>query len=160
MIEILRGSHAAAAGLFALAAFTDFLDGWVARWSRATTAAGQYLDPIADKVLLTSVLCRAGGAGQRSDLVFGFSTGAGCCVGHRFRIAMKVSRYNDYTPTIWGKISTLLQVNTAVVVMTRNVFPLAGASGFATAVILVSGLATAWSAVHYTWRGVSFFTRR
>ena len=50
---ILDGRHALAFGLFALAAFTDFLDGAAARRLGVSTQAGAYLDPIADKCLLS-----------------------------------------------------------------------------------------------------------
>ena len=46
----------AAATLFALAAATDFVDGWVARRHQAFSAFGKLIDPIADKLLVASCL--------------------------------------------------------------------------------------------------------
>ncbi len=43
-------------GLFALAAITDFFDGWLARAWRQQSALGKMLDPIADKLLVAGVL--------------------------------------------------------------------------------------------------------
>jgi cardiolipin synthase len=43
-----------ALGVFVLAAFTDLLDGWVARSRGAASRLGAYLDPMADKLLLTA----------------------------------------------------------------------------------------------------------
>ena len=40
--------------VFAAAAFTDMLDGYVARRSRSQSRLGAFLDPIADKLLLTA----------------------------------------------------------------------------------------------------------
>jgi len=40
--------------VFALAAFTDLLDGWVARRRGMASRLGAFLDPIADKLLLTA----------------------------------------------------------------------------------------------------------
>jgi len=45
-----------ATALFAVAMATDWVDGWLARRSGAPSAMGSLLDPVADKVLVLSVL--------------------------------------------------------------------------------------------------------
>lgn len=45
-----------ALALFAAAAATDWLDGWLARRLDAATAFGRFLDPVADKLLVTAAL--------------------------------------------------------------------------------------------------------
>ncbi len=45
-----------AATIFVIAAFTDWLDGHVARTTNQITRLGQLLDPIADKLLVTAAL--------------------------------------------------------------------------------------------------------
>ncbi|MBM3558501.1 MAG: CDP-diacylglycerol--glycerol-3-phosphate 3-phosphatidyltransferase [Alphaproteobacteria bacterium] len=45
-----------ATALFALAAATDWVDGWLARRTGAVSAFGRLLDPVADKVLVAGVL--------------------------------------------------------------------------------------------------------
>ncbi len=45
-----------AAGLYLAAAATDSLDGWLARSRGQVTVAGAFLDPLADKLLVTAAL--------------------------------------------------------------------------------------------------------
>jgi len=50
------GTYVYAAALFALAAFTDWLDGYLARRLDQTTPFGAFLDPVADKLIVVSAL--------------------------------------------------------------------------------------------------------
>jgi len=45
-----------AAILFGIAAITDFIDGWVARRYGQTSRFGEFLDPVADKLMVSIVL--------------------------------------------------------------------------------------------------------
>lgn len=45
-----------AAGLFLVAAITDWLDGWLARRLGQTSAFGAFLDPVADKLVVAAAL--------------------------------------------------------------------------------------------------------
>lgn len=45
-----------AAGIFALAAATDWLDGFLARTLKQSTPFGAFLDPVADKVMVAAAL--------------------------------------------------------------------------------------------------------
>lgn len=51
-----RGTNLIAAFLFVFIALTDWLDGWLARRYGMTSAFGAFLDPVADKLIVTVVL--------------------------------------------------------------------------------------------------------
>src|SRR2546430_14614258 len=53
-----------AAAVFALAAFTDTLDGYLARSRRSVTTFGKVMDPIADKLLVAAALIPHGNLGR------------------------------------------------------------------------------------------------
>ena len=52
----LPQAHWFAAGVFAIASLTDWLDGYLARRFNQATEPGAFLDPVADKLLVVAVL--------------------------------------------------------------------------------------------------------
>lgn len=48
--------HGVAATIFLIAAFTDWLDGFLARYFQQTTKLGAFLDPVADKLMVAAAL--------------------------------------------------------------------------------------------------------
>lgn len=53
---ILPYNYIIAAAIFAIAACTDFIDGYIARKYKLVTNLGKFLDPIADKVLVSTAM--------------------------------------------------------------------------------------------------------
>ena len=59
VVALLEGTPNAdllAAVVFAVAAFTDGLDGYIARWRGSVTTFGKLMDPLADKLLIIAPL--------------------------------------------------------------------------------------------------------
>lgn len=51
-----HGKHVLAAGVFLVAAVTDWFDGYLARTLNQTSAFGRFLDPVADKLMVGAAL--------------------------------------------------------------------------------------------------------
>jgi CDP-diacylglycerol---glycerol-3-phosphate 3-phosphatidyltransferase len=56
LLSVEPGPRLVAGLLFVVACITDYLDGWLARRRKSTSVLGQFLDPLADKLLVVAVL--------------------------------------------------------------------------------------------------------
>jgi CDP-diacylglycerol--glycerol-3-phosphate 3-phosphatidyltransferase len=56
LLADVPGRYAVALGVFVVAAASDWLDGYIARKCGQTTVLGAFLDPLADKLLVTAAL--------------------------------------------------------------------------------------------------------
>ena len=63
-----RRALVGASRVFVLACLTDSLDGWLARSRGMVTVAGAFLDPLADKLLISAVLVSPGGDRRRGGV--------------------------------------------------------------------------------------------
>jgi len=141
--------------LFVVAGLTDALDGLLARWLKQRTVLGQYLDPVADKLLLSTlflVLLHEGLMPVRvTVLVFGRDV----CILLVSAILYAAAGRREFKPSILGKANTLAQVLAVAVVLLHQltqapwVVALRGFALWATMVFTVlSGLHYAWIAAH------------
>ena len=110
VLAILDGHYRTATAVFVVAGVTDGLDGLLARLLHQRTVLGQYLDPVADKLLLSTlflVLNHEGLISRRvTVLVFGRDLGI-LVVSAILYISIGM---RDFRPSIYGKANTLAQI--------------------------------------------------
>jgi cardiolipin synthase len=151
---VLDGRHLLALALFAAAAFTDYLDGATARRFGIATPSGAYLDPIADKCLLSGVFLALAGARIVPRWLVGIIIGRDIYILLGVATVMLFTSIRRFPPSIWGKVSTFVQILTAVVWMARDAFPCPPLNFLSLLSLWPCAGCTLWSGLHYTWRGV------
>jgi cardiolipin synthase (CMP-forming) len=122
VIEILDGQYGVSFALFMLAGVSDALDGLLARWLSQKTTLGQYLDPIADKLLLSTlfVVLTHVGLIPRYVTVLVFSRDLGILLIATLLFATGTLR--DFRPSLFGKLNTLVQIIALIAVLCQKIF--------------------------------------
>ena len=151
---ILNGRHTAALVLFACAALTDGLDGMLARHYGQTTSAGALLDPIADKLLLSGVYVSLAIAGSVPWWLVIVVLGRDVFLLASSGIVLLFTDLRRFQPSVWGKISTLVQIVCAVAWMLQNYGISPQFRGVAPALVWPTAAVTLWSGLHYIWRTI------
>jgi CDP-diacylglycerol---glycerol-3-phosphate 3-phosphatidyltransferase len=101
-------SDALAAGVFILASFTDALDGWLARRQKSESNFGRLMDPLADKLLVTSALVSLVALDRLEAWV------AMVIIAREFAVTglrqMAIEQGHVIAAGSWGKLKTVLQI--------------------------------------------------
>ncbi len=110
VIKLVEGHYSVALILFVLAGMSDGLDGLLARTLKQQTILGQYLDPIADKLLLSTmfmVLSILHKIPWKFTVVV-FSRDISILLASAVLYA--IAGLRDFRPSIFGKANTFAQV--------------------------------------------------
>jgi CDP-diacylglycerol--glycerol-3-phosphate 3-phosphatidyltransferase len=145
-----EGWSTLAAVVFFVAGLTDLLDGWLARRMKSVTLLGQYLDPVADKLLISSILIMLTALGRvpawmtiliicREIAVTGMRALA---ANHNFTVPSD----------LWGKSKTALQMLGVFLILLHQ--PLGGFEPLVWGgwIMWLAVLVTAWSGLGYAMR--------
>lgn len=146
LLGTLPHGDALAVAVFVLAVATDSLDGWFARRRRQVTTLGVFLDPLADKLLVTSALLALIELGKLSAWV------AMVIIAREFAVSglrMVAAARNVVIPASnWGKVKTASQMLAIVVLILEPGWALGGVK-VSTILLWVAVLLTLWSGVDY-----------
>ena len=151
---ILGGHNGRALGLFFLAAVTDVLDGAFARSYGLATKAGAYLDPIADKCLLSGIFLALGATGSVPWWFVAVVLGRDLYILLAVVAVMALTTVRTFPPSRWGKLSTFSQITAAIAWLVENIWPVPALHAVSSAILWVCAGFTIWSGIHYTRRGV------
>jgi cardiolipin synthase len=154
IVAILHGRHVQALALFAVAGVTDFLDGIAARRLGATTPAGAYLDPVADKCLLSGVFLALAVARIVPRWVVAIVFARDLLILAGVAIVLLLTSVRRFPPSNWGKWSTFIQILTVVAWMARNAAQTPVLDSLAWLMLWPCVGLTIYSGLDYTVRGI------
>ncbi len=154
VILVVYGHLGWALTVFAVAGITDALDGLIARRSGQKTTLGAWLDPMADKLLLTAtfVVLTMPNLGLANRLPIWLTV---LIISRDVGIVITVAIVNlaigprTFRPSIFGKVATATYILTAIVAMFFNY---AGYHSILVDLFIYASLAiTLVSGLHYIW---------
>ena len=150
VISIVEDRYGWALTLFVLAGLSDALDGLLARLLKQKTALGQYLDPIADKLLLSTLFLVLAFEHRIPwyVTVLVFSRDIGILIVSALLYATNTLR--DLRPSVWGKANTVVQVGAILVVLMGAVWPQPWLETARVAGLRLTFALTLFSWIHYT----------
>lgn len=150
----------ASLALFSAAAFTDLIDGWLARKYKMVTDFGRVADPFADKILICGALIFLLAKGHEASRVRDWMVVI--ILAREFLVSgmrsMAESRGIPFGATWWGKLKMLSQnlaVGFSIVYMMHSIFPPQAEPALrviADAVVYIATALTAISGIVYVTR--------
>lgn len=152
VITILDENYRWALGLFVFAGFSDLLDGILARLLNQKTALGMLLDPIADKLLLSTlflVLALVHKIPWKVTVLV-FSRDLGILL--TCAVVWATTSLRDFPPSFFGKANTTAQVLAVFFVLLDEVLPTQAVMLCKQVALWATVVLTVLSGVHYIFR--------
>ena len=127
--------------------------------SGAQSKIGQYLDPIADKILLSCIYIglAMGGAVPVWIVVLIFARDLWILL--LSGVALRFTEFRNLQPSVWGKASTFFQIMAAVAVMAARAYDNDWFLKISTVLLAGVAILAVVSGVDYSLRGRGLFSR-
>jgi cardiolipin synthase len=154
VLAVLDGRFQLAFALFVLAGITDALDGTLARLLHQRTMLGQYLDPVVDKLLLSTLflVLHHEALISRRVTVLVFARDLGIMV--VAAILFATTSIRNFKPSITGKANTVAQILALAAVMLCQFYGPPWATALRHWALTATVILTLLSGFHYAWRVV------
>lgn len=143
-----------AAAMFAAAAVTDWLDGYLARSLNQTSAFGAFLDPVADKLMVAAALIVLVGEGRVLPFIAVIIIGREIAISALREWMAKIGRSRSVAVSFLGKVKTTCQMVAIVLLLYHDRLAGLSAQAVGTLLIYVAALLTLWSMGYYMRRAL------
>jgi len=117
IIAIKYDRYFVALGILVLGGLTDALDGFLARSLDQKTALGAYLDPIADKLLMSSSYVILAYKGKLGWWLAILVLGRDVLLLAASAVILITVGYRPFPPSLWGKLTTAFEIFLVILVL-------------------------------------------
>jgi CDP-diacylglycerol--glycerol-3-phosphate 3-phosphatidyltransferase len=146
----MHGKNLMAAAVFLLGAITDWLDGWLARKFNQTSAFGAFLDPVADKLMVTAALIVLVKLGRADEVVAVIIIGREIAISALREWMARIGESRSVAVSFLGKVKTVCQMVAILLLLHHDpLFGLIDVRMAGTALIYVAAVLTLWSMAYY-----------
>lgn len=136
--------------VFALAAITDWLDGWLARRWKQTSAFGAFLDPVADKLMVAAALILLVDLGRAEAWLAIIIIGREIAISALREWMAQVGRSRNVAVAFIGKVKTVAQMTALIALLLwEDVIPGISTPVLGTIALWIAATLTLWSMFHY-----------
>jgi cardiolipin synthase (CMP-forming) len=134
-----------------VAGLSDAIDGLLARQLNQKSPLGAYLDPIADKLLLSSSFIILAFKHKLAWWLTIIVLSRDVMILIVAVVILLISGYRPFPPSIYGKLTTAFQILLVFAVVLSAAYPFAFLPGFLRALIYIVTAFTVFSAFHYSF---------
>ena len=140
----------AAALMFAVAAITDWLDGYLARTLNQASAFGAFLDPVADKLMVAAALTVLVQLGRVDAFIAFIIIGREITISALREWMAKIGRSKSVAVSFLGKVKTVSQMVAVLLLLYEApAFGVIDALAIGRFLIYVAAVLTVWSMFYY-----------
>ena len=152
VLTVLDGRYGWALALLVAAGLSDFLDGLLARWLKQRTSLGSYLDPIADKLLLSTSFVVLAVAGNVPWTLTILVLSRDILIVAVALVIIIGAGFRPFPPSFLGKACTTAQIITVFVVVLEEVVPRGWLAASKEVSLWTTAALTVFSGLHYAYR--------
>lgn len=139
-----------ATAVFGIAALTDWLDGWLARTLKQTSAFGAFLDPVADKLMVAAALVVLVELERVHAIIAVIIIGREITISALREWMAKIGQSRSVAVSLFGKLKTISQMVAIVLLIYHDPIPPGIDAQFVgTLLIYLAAFLTLWSMAYY-----------
>ncbi len=156
----MHNKHLVATLMFAAAAITDWLDGYLARVLNQTSAFGAFLDPVADKLMVAAALIVLVKLDYVDAIIAFIIIGREIAISALREWMAQLGSSKSIAVSMLGKVKTTFQMVAILLLLYHESVLGLRADQVGTLLIYVAALLTLWSMVYYLMLAMPQITKK